>query len=73
MICRILKQTDIPSAFQLRVAGCKGMVAIDPDSTMDDFYIHIRQSMIKFDSNDWNLEVCEISRPCSFSFLFEDD
>ncbi|CAF3877819.1 unnamed protein product [Rotaria sp. Silwood1] len=56
-------QEDIPSAFQIRVAGCKGMVAIDPESTLNDYYIHIRKSMNKFDGGDWNLEICEYARP----------
>ena len=58
------KQEDIPSAFQIRVAGCKGMVAIDPESTLDDYYIQVRESMEKFTSDDWNLEICEVARPC---------
>ncbi|CAF3143665.1 unnamed protein product [Rotaria sp. Silwood2] len=59
----IFCQEDIPSAFQIRVAGCKGMVAIDPESTLNDYYIHVRSSMIKFESDDWNLEICEYARP----------
>ncbi|CAF3568479.1 unnamed protein product [Rotaria sp. Silwood1] len=59
----IFCQEDIPSAFQIRVAGCKGMVAIDPESTLNDYYICVRSSMIKFPSNDWNLEICEYARP----------
>ena len=39
------------------------MVAIDPESTMNDYYISVRDSMIKFPSDDWNLEICEFARP----------
>ena len=39
------------------------MVAIDPNSTLQQYYIHVRPSMMKFVSNDWNLEVCDYSRP----------
>ncbi|CAF1279555.1 unnamed protein product [Rotaria magnacalcarata] len=60
-------QEDIPSAFQVRVAGCKGMVAIDPESTLNDYYIHVRDSMVKFPSDDWNLEICEFSRPMTLT------
>ncbi|CAF5001728.1 unnamed protein product, partial [Rotaria sp. Silwood1] len=58
---------DIPSAYQVRVAGCKGMVAIDPESTLNDYYIHIRPSMEKFLSDDWNLEICEFARPLTLT------
>jgi hypothetical protein len=35
---------------------------IDPESTDDDYYIKIRESMVKFSSNDWTLDVCDYSR-----------
>ncbi|CAF1326467.1 unnamed protein product, partial [Didymodactylos carnosus] len=54
---------DIPSAFQIRLAGCKGMLVIDYESTLDDYYIKIRPSMKKFESDDWVLEICDHSRP----------
>ena len=60
-------QDDIPSAFQVRVAGCKGMLAIDPNSTLNDYYIEVRDSMMKFTSSDWNLEICEYSRPITLT------
>ncbi|CAF1518083.1 unnamed protein product, partial [Rotaria sordida] len=60
-------QEDIPSVFQIRVAGCKGMVAIDPESTLNVYYIHIRKSMNKFDGGDWNLEICKYARPLSLT------
>ena len=60
---------DIPSAYQVRIAGCKGMLAIDPESTLNDYYIKIRPSMEKFKSPNWDLEICEYSKPRKFSFL----
>lgn len=45
------------------MAGCKGMVAIDPRSSLDDYYILVRESMIKFKTDDWNLEICDYARP----------
>ncbi|CAF0815277.1 unnamed protein product, partial [Adineta ricciae] len=52
-----------PSAYQVRIAGCKGMLAIEPGSRFDQYFIKVRPSMEKFDSPDWNLEICEYSKP----------
>ncbi|CAF5043556.1 unnamed protein product, partial [Rotaria magnacalcarata] len=52
----------IPSAYQIRIAGCKGLIIIDPQSTFDQFYIKIRPSMKKFECNDWTLDICGYSR-----------
>jgi RNA-dependent RNA polymerase len=60
-------QSDVPSAFQVRIAGCKGMLAIDPKSKSNQFYIQIRKSMVKFDSDDWTLHVVDHSRPSKYS------
>ena len=59
-------RNDIPSAYQVRIAGCKGMLAIDPESTLNDYYIKVRPSMEKFKSNNWDLEICEYSKPRKF-------
>jgi RNA-dependent RNA polymerase len=63
---------DIPSAYQVRIAGCKGMLVIDPGSTLNQYYIKVRPSMEKFDSDDWQLEICEYSKPrkCIAQTLF---
>jgi hypothetical protein len=61
---------NIPSAYQVRIAGCKGMLAIDSESTLNDYYIQIRPSMKKFDSDNWHLEICEYSQPRQFEFVF---
>ena len=38
------------------------MLSIDPHSTINDHYIQVRKSMMKFDSNDWTLEIVDHSR-----------
>jgi len=48
------------------MAGCKGLVIIDPTSTLEEFYIKIRPSMKKFEYNKWDLEICETSRASLF-------
>ncbi|CAF1332700.1 unnamed protein product [Rotaria sp. Silwood1] len=52
-----------PSAYQIRMAGCKGIVIIDPESNLNEFYIKIRPSMKKFSYDEWDLDICEESRP----------
>lgn len=32
---------DIPSVYQVRIAGCKGMLPIDSQSTLNDYYIKV--------------------------------
>jgi len=66
---KLESKDDIPSAYQVRIAGCKGMLAIDHESTLNDYYIKVRNSMEKFKSNNWDLEICEYSKPRKFSFL----
>lgn len=48
------------------MAGCKGLVIIDPTSTLEEFYIKIRSSMTKFEYHQWDLEICETSRASVF-------
>jgi RNA-dependent RNA polymerase len=57
----------IPSAYQIRVAGCKGLIIIDSQSTFEQFYIKIRPSMMKFQCNDWTLDICGYSRASNFN------
>lgn len=56
---------DPPSAYQIRFAGCKGVVAVWP-SNGDGYQIHLRPSMNKFDSNHNIIEVVSWTRfqPC---------
>ncbi|CAF4337021.1 unnamed protein product, partial [Adineta steineri] len=52
-----------PSAYQIRMAGCKGVIIIDPDSKPNEFYVKIRPSMKKFSCNEWVLDINNYSRP----------
>lgn len=58
-----------PSAYQIRIAGCKGLIITDPQSTYEQFYIKIRPSMKKVDCNDWTLDICGYSRPSMCAIL----
>ena len=59
----VIIEIDVPSAFQVRIAGCKGMLMVDPGSKRSDHYIKVRASMKKFDSDDWTLYIVDHSRP----------
>ncbi|KEF58006.1 uncharacterized protein A1O9_05929 [Exophiala aquamarina CBS 119918] len=48
-----------PSAFQFRLGGCKGVLAID--TTLSDVNILIRPSQFKFDSDSDELEIIRVS------------
>jgi hypothetical protein len=57
------------------MAGCKGLVIIDPESTIEQFYIKIRPSMRKFICDDWDLDICDASQPSKcyiFYFIIID-
>ncbi|CAF2601938.1 unnamed protein product [Rotaria sp. Silwood2] len=43
-----------PSAYQIRMADCKGIVIIDSESTLNQFYIKIRQCFIRYQVVDDN-------------------
>jgi RNA-dependent RNA polymerase len=53
----------VPSAFQIRFAGYKGMVAVDPRSS---YKLSLRPSMRKYTSNNRSLDVLNWTkyRPC---------
>eukprot|EP01125_Pyxidicula_operculata_P004718 TRINITY_DN1763_c0_g2_i1.p1 TRINITY_DN1763_c0_g2~~TRINITY_DN1763_c0_g2_i1.p1 ORF type:complete len:959 (-),score=153.88 TRINITY_DN1763_c0_g2_i1:193-3036(-) len=56
-----IHEGKIPSAFQIRIAGIKGMVAINPK--LKGEVLAIRPSMIKFQSNSLSLEIVNYSSP----------
>ncbi|KIW15418.1 hypothetical protein PV08_05464 [Exophiala spinifera] len=49
----------VPSAFQFRMGGCKGVLAVDP--SLPDVDIKIRPSQYKFDSTSDELEIIRVS------------
>ncbi|XP_033739419.1 uncharacterized protein LOC117326802 [Pecten maximus] len=57
-----LRMDPVPSAFQIRYGGCKGVVSKDPTLGNSE-QIHIRESMRKFDSPSKNLEILQTTHP----------
>ncbi|XP_060070919.1 uncharacterized protein LOC132550843 [Ylistrum balloti] len=57
-----LKMDPVPSAFQIRYGGCKGVIAMDPTLGKTE-QIHIRGSMRKFESPSKNLEILQTTHP----------
>ncbi|XP_072033166.1 uncharacterized protein [Amphiura filiformis] len=56
------RKKKIPSAFQIRYAGCKGMIGIDP--RLDGDKLIYRTSMEKFQSDHKTIEIMNNSKPC---------
>ena len=59
-VSRKLGWSVVPSAFQVRFAGCKGVLTLDP--TLPGKTAHFRPSMRKFESDHRRLEVIQGSR-----------
>eukprot|EP01119_Soliformovum_irregulare_P022301 TRINITY_DN7601_c0_g1_i2.p1 TRINITY_DN7601_c0_g1~~TRINITY_DN7601_c0_g1_i2.p1 ORF type:complete len:678 (-),score=208.64 TRINITY_DN7601_c0_g1_i2:58-1947(-) len=55
-----LQLEHIPSAFQIRIGGVKGVISVDPKSSDE---ISVRPSMIKYSSPDKNLDILGWSKP----------
>lgn len=53
-------EQDYPSVFQIRLAGCKGVLAVDP--RLKGMKIQIRPSQQKFPAKSNGLEICRISQ-----------
>ncbi|XP_071690797.1 RNA-dependent RNA polymerase 6-like [Rutidosis leptorrhynchoides] len=58
-----LQLKDIqPCAYQIRYAGCKGVIVWWPDKEGDSVKLELRDSMNKFESNHTVLEICSWTR-----------
>jgi RNA-dependent RNA polymerase len=57
-----LNKKVVPSAFQIRLGGCKGVVAVAPDLG-DVEVVQIRPSMKKYESDHKKLEVMQTTKP----------
>ncbi|KAK1054153.1 hypothetical protein LTR74_016017 [Friedmanniomyces endolithicus] len=51
---------DYPSVFQFRIAGCKGVLAVDP--ALKGPVVLMRPSQMKFPADHYGLEVCRHSQ-----------
>ncbi len=58
--CAKAFKLEYASAFQVRLGGIKGILAVNPDITEDEMVL-VRPSMIKFDSNDTELGIIRAS------------
>ncbi|CAI7574454.1 unnamed protein product [Penicillium pancosmium] len=52
---------ELPSAFQFRLGGCKGLLVVSSDPGHSE--VHIRPSQLKFESPHVKLEIIRSSRP----------
>ncbi|CAG8586693.1 12512_t:CDS:2, partial [Ambispora gerdemannii] len=58
---RTVKESEVPSVYQIRFGGCKGVVSVDP--TLEGEILCIRKSQEKFDSlRSKNLEIAKAVR-----------
>ncbi|KAK4139079.1 RNA dependent RNA polymerase-domain-containing protein [Dichotomopilus funicola] len=58
----IPESKGFPTCFQIRWAGAKGMLSVDP--SLPGVQICIRPSMVKFESNETRqLEICDTAKP----------
>ena len=65
MATRITESLDleeVPSAFQIRYQGCKGLLVLDPTLGPHDVIV-LRKSMDKFPSETQSLEILKTSKP----------
>ena len=50
-----------PTCYQIRWAGAKGMLSLDP--TLEGNMFCVRPSMVKFEGKGENLEICDTAKP----------
>ncbi len=65
-----IEVTYLPSVYQIRYQGCKGVVAIDPN--VPDHHLVIRKSMKKFNPGSIpfpKIGLCDYSKPDSYGHL----
>jgi RNA-dependent RNA polymerase len=62
-ISKRLGLQTVPSAFQIRYSGFKGVLAIDNRLEEVKGNLHLRESMHKFDSRNGDLEIVQYSQP----------
>lgn len=69
-VANALNLCSVPSAFQIRFGGCKGVIAQNP--TLGNYVeaLVIKESMKKFESKSNNLEVLEVTRPGKLQISF---
>eukprot|EP01129_Flabellula_baltica_P002968 TRINITY_DN12837_c0_g1_i1.p1 TRINITY_DN12837_c0_g1~~TRINITY_DN12837_c0_g1_i1.p1 ORF type:complete len:1060 (+),score=194.76 TRINITY_DN12837_c0_g1_i1:118-3297(+) len=61
ILWRKLGYSDHPTAFQIRLGGCKGVLSLNPN--LSGIKVQVRPSMKKFLSDDTKLEICSPARP----------
>ncbi|CAG8532252.1 7758_t:CDS:2 [Ambispora leptoticha] len=65
---RTVKESEIPSVYQIRFGGCKGVVSVDP--TLEDEVLCIRPSQLKFSApRSKNLAVAKAVRNPAPAYL----
>lgn len=62
-VAKKLNIHPVPSAFQIRFGGCKGVVVQWPSLGYEKDLLYIGDSMEKFHSKSHNLEIIEITKP----------
>ncbi|GKZ35522.1 hypothetical protein AbraIFM66950_006184 [Aspergillus brasiliensis] len=55
----IPEKKGFPTCFQIRLGGAKGMLAVD--GRLSGYQVNIRPSMIKFDGDMKDLEICDMA------------